>query len=110
MYRQTASELLARMRPPYGEAFRKQVAARLTPYPEVEDELRELDCDEFYFSETRPFAAGTLGEGCRRFWRANGLTPFAVKPPAKSSSAHFAVVVRGSLRRGQVPSCLCVFV
>lgn len=31
VYRQTASELLAMMRPPYGEAFRKQVAARLKP-------------------------------------------------------------------------------
>jgi coniferyl-aldehyde dehydrogenase len=29
IYRQTGSELLAMMRPPYGEAFRKQVAARL---------------------------------------------------------------------------------
>jgi coniferyl-aldehyde dehydrogenase len=31
IYRQTGSELLAIMRPPYGEAFRKQVAARLKP-------------------------------------------------------------------------------
>lgn len=29
VYRQTGSELLAMMRPPYGEAFRKQVAARM---------------------------------------------------------------------------------
>jgi len=29
VYRQTASELIAMMRPPYGEAFRKQVKARL---------------------------------------------------------------------------------
>lgn len=31
IYRQTGSELLAMMRPPYGETFRKQVAARLKP-------------------------------------------------------------------------------
>lgn len=31
VYRQTGSELLAMMRPPYGDAFRKQVAARLKP-------------------------------------------------------------------------------
>jgi coniferyl-aldehyde dehydrogenase len=31
VYRQTPSELLAMLRPPYGEAFRKQVAARLKP-------------------------------------------------------------------------------
>ena len=31
VYRQTGSELLAMLRPPYGEAFRKQVAARLKP-------------------------------------------------------------------------------
>jgi coniferyl-aldehyde dehydrogenase len=31
IYRQTASELIAMMRPPYGETFRKQVAARLKP-------------------------------------------------------------------------------
>ncbi|GIK47901.1 MAG: aldehyde dehydrogenase [Alphaproteobacteria bacterium] len=31
IYRQTANEILAMMRPPYGEAFRKQVAARLKP-------------------------------------------------------------------------------
>ncbi len=31
VYRQTASELIAVMRPPYGEAFRKQMAARLKP-------------------------------------------------------------------------------
>lgn len=31
IYRQTASELIAMLRPPYGEAFRKQVAARLKP-------------------------------------------------------------------------------
>ncbi|HYD72757.1 MAG TPA: coniferyl aldehyde dehydrogenase [Candidatus Binatia bacterium] len=31
IYRQTGSELLAMLRPPYGEAFRKQVAARLKP-------------------------------------------------------------------------------
>ena len=29
IYRQTGSELLAMFRPPYGEAFRKQIAARL---------------------------------------------------------------------------------
>ncbi|MBL8542840.1 MAG: coniferyl aldehyde dehydrogenase, partial [Hyphomonadaceae bacterium] len=29
VYRQISSELLAMMRPPYGAAFRKQVAARL---------------------------------------------------------------------------------
>ncbi len=31
VYRQIGSELLAMLRPPYGETFRKQVAARLTP-------------------------------------------------------------------------------
>mgnify|MGYP001405840699 CR=1 FL=1 len=31
VYRQTPSELIAMFRPPYGEAFRKQVAARLKP-------------------------------------------------------------------------------
>jgi coniferyl-aldehyde dehydrogenase len=31
VYRQTGSELIAMMRPPYGETFRKQVAARLKP-------------------------------------------------------------------------------
>ncbi|HRO03846.1 MAG TPA: coniferyl aldehyde dehydrogenase [Terricaulis sp.] len=31
VYRQTASELIAMFRPPYGDAFRKQVAARLKP-------------------------------------------------------------------------------
>ncbi len=31
IYRQMASELLAMLRPPYGEAFRKQVASRLKP-------------------------------------------------------------------------------
>ncbi len=31
IYRQTGSELIAMLRPPYGEAFRKQVAARLKP-------------------------------------------------------------------------------
>jgi coniferyl-aldehyde dehydrogenase len=31
IYRQTGSELLAMMRPPYGEQFRKQVQARLKP-------------------------------------------------------------------------------
>jgi coniferyl-aldehyde dehydrogenase len=31
IYRQTGSELLAMMRPPYGETFRKQVQARLKP-------------------------------------------------------------------------------
>lgn len=31
VYRQTPSELIAMMRPPYGERFRKQVAARLKP-------------------------------------------------------------------------------
>ncbi|MBC7770280.1 MAG: coniferyl aldehyde dehydrogenase [Phycisphaerales bacterium] len=31
VYRQTGSELLAMMRPPYGEAFKKQVNARLKP-------------------------------------------------------------------------------
>lgn len=31
IYRQTASELLAMMRPPYGDTFRKQVAARMKP-------------------------------------------------------------------------------
>jgi coniferyl-aldehyde dehydrogenase len=31
IYRQTGSELLAMLRPPYGETFRKQVAARLKP-------------------------------------------------------------------------------
>jgi coniferyl-aldehyde dehydrogenase len=31
VYRQTPSELIAMMRPPYGEKFRKQVAARLKP-------------------------------------------------------------------------------
>lgn len=31
IYRQTGSELLAMLRPPYGEAFRKQVAGRLKP-------------------------------------------------------------------------------
>lgn len=31
VYRQIASELLAMLRPPYGETFRKQVAARLKP-------------------------------------------------------------------------------
>jgi coniferyl-aldehyde dehydrogenase len=31
VYRQISSELLAMMRPPYGDAFRKQVAARLKP-------------------------------------------------------------------------------
>jgi len=31
VYRQTASELIAMLRPPYGEAFRKQVNARLKP-------------------------------------------------------------------------------
>ncbi len=31
IYRQTGSELLAMMRPPYGETFRKQIAARLKP-------------------------------------------------------------------------------
>ncbi len=31
VYRQTGSELIAMLRPPYGETFRKQVAARLKP-------------------------------------------------------------------------------
>ncbi|HRK63203.1 MAG TPA: coniferyl aldehyde dehydrogenase [Terricaulis sp.] len=31
IYRQTASEMIAMLRPPYGETFRKQVAARLKP-------------------------------------------------------------------------------
>ena len=31
IYRQTPSELIAMLRPPYGDAFRKQVAARLKP-------------------------------------------------------------------------------
>jgi coniferyl-aldehyde dehydrogenase len=31
VYRQTASEILAMLRPPYGETFRKQVTARLRP-------------------------------------------------------------------------------
>jgi coniferyl-aldehyde dehydrogenase len=31
VYRQTSSELIAMFRPPYGEAFRKQIAARLKP-------------------------------------------------------------------------------
>jgi coniferyl-aldehyde dehydrogenase len=31
IYRQTPSEMIAMLRPPYGEAFRKQVAARLKP-------------------------------------------------------------------------------
>lgn len=31
VYRQTGSELLAIFRPPYGEAFRKQIAARIKP-------------------------------------------------------------------------------
>lgn len=31
VYRQTPSELIAMLRPPYGETFRKQVAARLKP-------------------------------------------------------------------------------
>jgi len=31
VYRQTPSELIAMFRPPYGDAFRKQVAARLKP-------------------------------------------------------------------------------
>lgn len=31
IYRQTGSEVLAMMRPPYGDAYRKQVAARLKP-------------------------------------------------------------------------------
>jgi coniferyl-aldehyde dehydrogenase len=31
VYRQTASEILAMLRPPYGDTFRKQVAARLKP-------------------------------------------------------------------------------
>jgi coniferyl-aldehyde dehydrogenase len=31
IYRQIKSDLLAMMRPPYGDAFRKQVAARLKP-------------------------------------------------------------------------------
>lgn len=31
IYRQTGSELIAMMRPPYGETFRKQVAARMKP-------------------------------------------------------------------------------
>jgi len=31
IYRQISSELLAMMRPPYGETFRKQIAARLKP-------------------------------------------------------------------------------
>lgn len=31
VYRQTSSELIAMLRPPYGEAFRKQIAARLKP-------------------------------------------------------------------------------
>jgi len=31
IYRQTASEMIAMLRPPYGDTFRKQVAARLKP-------------------------------------------------------------------------------
>jgi hypothetical protein len=54
--------------------------ARLTPYPDVEDELSRLDCEEFYFSETRPCAPGSLGEGCLSFWRRNALKPFAMNP------------------------------
>jgi hypothetical protein len=31
VFRQTPSELIAMLRPPYGETYRKQVAARLKP-------------------------------------------------------------------------------
>ncbi|HET9231404.1 MAG TPA: Coq4 family protein [Vitreimonas sp.] len=75
-------------------ALALESTSRLTPYPDVEDELSKLDCDEFYFSETRPCVPGTLGEGCVRFWHRNAIKPFAVSPPSAMSPGEKLLVRR----------------
>jgi ubiquinone biosynthesis protein COQ4 len=79
---------------PTRAALALESMTRLTPYSDVEDELIRLDCDDFYFSETRPCAPGSLGDGCRRFWHKNALKPFAVDPPSSLSSGEKLLVRR----------------
>jgi hypothetical protein len=79
---------------PTRAALALESTARLTPFPDVENELRRLDCDELNFSETGPCVPGSLGDGCRRFWLRNAIKPFAVKPPSPLSSGEKLLVRR----------------
>jgi ubiquinone biosynthesis protein Coq4 len=64
-----------------------ETALRLTPFPDVEHALEELDCGELYFNETRSSPPGSLGQACKNFWQMNALRPLAMRAPPAPSNA-----------------------
>jgi ubiquinone biosynthesis protein Coq4 len=79
------TQILARR--PTRAALIFEMALQLTPFPDVERYLEELDCDELHFDTTRPSPHGSLGQACKNFWLNNALPPLAMRAPAAPTSA-----------------------
>lgn len=72
------------LRPPRADLAFAPIS-RLTPYPEVEEQLERLHwIDRFDQNEPAPYAS--LGHECKVFWRVHNLKPLTAPLPADADA------------------------